>query len=262
MSVLLQDQDIIHYEVLGRGRPILFLHGWVGSWRYWIPAMQAVSMSFRAYSVDLWGFGDSARAPARYSLDQQVSLLDYFMGQMGIGRIALVGHGLGGVLALLYAQRYPEIVDRVMVIACPLDGAMLSTRLRTSSPPELAEWLLGHAPAADAVRADAPKADLLAIQTSLSDLNTASLRELSANLPTACLFVYGQVDPAVTAPRLDDQVNLPYQTHIIILEQSGHFPMLDEANKFNRLLADFTSLASGETPRDLQLKEEWKRRVR
>ncbi len=60
MSAVLLDEKIVHYEVLGRGRPIIFLHGWVGSWRYWVPAMQIAAMSFRAYAIDLWGFGDTA----------------------------------------------------------------------------------------------------------------------------------------------------------------------------------------------------------
>lgn len=55
MSAILLDREIVHYEVLGRGRPILFLHGWVGSWRYSIPVMQATSVSFRTYALDLWG---------------------------------------------------------------------------------------------------------------------------------------------------------------------------------------------------------------
>lgn len=50
--------------------------------------------------------------------------------------------------------------------------------------------------------------------------------------------------------------------HTVTFDQSGHFPMLDKSSKFNRLLGDFLSLSSGESPRDLQLKEEWKRRVR
>ena len=54
MSVVTLDGEIIHYEVLGRGRPIIFLHGWVGSWRYWVPTMQAASINFRAYAMDLW----------------------------------------------------------------------------------------------------------------------------------------------------------------------------------------------------------------
>jgi hypothetical protein len=47
-----------------------------------------------------------------------------------------------------------------------------------------------------------------------------------------------------------------------VLEESGHFPMLDESTKFNHLMADFLALFSGDSPRELQLKEEWKRRMR
>ena len=45
MSIVTLESELIHYEVLGRGRPLIFLHGWVGSWRYWIPAMQALSIA-------------------------------------------------------------------------------------------------------------------------------------------------------------------------------------------------------------------------
>jgi len=52
MSVLYFQNEIVHYEALGRGRPLLFLHGWVGSWRYWMPTMQSASISFRTYALD------------------------------------------------------------------------------------------------------------------------------------------------------------------------------------------------------------------
>ena len=55
MSAILLDGGIVHYEVIGRGRPIIFLHGWIGSWRYWVPAMQTASTGFRAYGLDMWG---------------------------------------------------------------------------------------------------------------------------------------------------------------------------------------------------------------
>jgi hypothetical protein len=51
-------------------------------------------------------------------------------------------------------------------------------------------------------------------------------------------------------------------THQILLEGSGHFPMIDETIKFNRLLTDFLALEAGANPSELQMKEEWRRRVR
>ncbi len=119
MSAILLEREIAHYEVLGRGRPLIFLHGWVGSWRYWIPVMQAASGSFRAYALDLWGFGDSSKNRVNYPIEQQLQLLERFLDQMGIMKVAVIGHGLGAVLALLYAQRHPQAVDRVMVVRIP-----------------------------------------------------------------------------------------------------------------------------------------------
>jgi pimeloyl-ACP methyl ester carboxylesterase len=262
MSVILLDRDIVHYESLGRGRPIIFLHGWIGSWRYWIPNMQAISISYRAYALDLWGFGETARVPGRYTLDQQVGLLSRFLDQMGIGRVALVGHGLGAIVGILFAQRNPDVVDRVMAVSCPLEEEMINLRLRSTIPIELADWLLGRVPAAEPARIDTIKVDPQAVQVSLSSLPSLGFNTITANFPAACLFVHGQNDPAIALPPLEKIASLPYLSHQIVFEQSGHFPMLDESNKFNHLLTDFLALASGETPRDLQLKDEWIRRVR
>ena len=52
-------RGIIHYEVYGKGRPVLLLHGWLGSWQLWRETIERVGMSYRAYSLDFWGFGES-----------------------------------------------------------------------------------------------------------------------------------------------------------------------------------------------------------
>jgi pimeloyl-ACP methyl ester carboxylesterase len=262
MSVVLIDQHVIHYEVLGRGRPLIFLHGWVGSWRYWIPVMQAASTSYRAYAFDFWGFGDSAKYSINYSLDKQVDLIDGFLYEMGMGRVALVGHGLGAVAAVLYALRHPDVVDRIMAVSYPFDDTCINARLRSSSPAELADWLLEKSPMNEPVLSDAPKTDQQAITMSLNGLISTEVRDARARLTTPCLLVNGQNDQAVNFPEMDNVFGLPQETHAISFEQSGHFPMIDEGSRFNRLMADFLSLPSGETPRQLQLKEEWKRRVR
>ena len=69
MSAVILESSLAHYEALGRGKPLLFLHGWLGSWRYWVPTMVALSSSYRTYALDFWGFGDSDNILARYSID-------------------------------------------------------------------------------------------------------------------------------------------------------------------------------------------------
>lgn len=262
MSVVTLDNEIIHYEVLGRGRPLFFLHGWVGSWRYWVPTMQAVSFQHRAYALDLWGFGDTAKKPERYSLDAQVELLNGFMENLGIVKIALIGHGLGAVVGLSFALRYPALVDRLLLTGLPLGPYNINPRLRSAPIEELVEWLLGKVPGAEAARVEAPKVDGKAISASLESIQAVNTLELASQLRTPCLLVYGQNDPVVQQPPLEILDNLPEQSHAIFFDQSGHFPMLEEPSKYNRLLNDFLSLAQGESPRQLQLKEEWKRRIR
>lgn len=261
MSAVILDSDILHYEVLGRGKPILFLHGWAGSWRYWVPTMQAVSSGFRTYALDFWGFGDSSKN-AKYNIADQVNLIDQFMMEMGMMKLALVGHGLGAVAAIQFALRFPNRVDRVMAVANPLSSQGVKSRLKSAESVALVDWLLGSGPGTEVVRADAPKNDPMAVERSLDNLGSINLNDAWHQLKTNCLLVHGQNDPAIIPPSPDQFGELPEHMHAITLENSGHFPMLDESSRFNRLLTDFLTLGSGESPRQLQLKEEWKRRVR
>jgi len=260
LSAILLDSSIVHYEVLGRGRPVIFLHGWVGSWRYWISAMQVTSTSYRAYALDLWGFGDTAHNPLNYSLEQQANLLDRFLNEMGIGKIALVGHGLGALVGMTFASRFPQSVDRMMAVSCPLDYQAVNARLRTGTPSDLPEWISNRTPEATAALTDASKADAKAIADSLVGLQANNVFSTFRALNIPCLLVYGDKDPAIVVP--DGEYSLSTMTHQVDMESSGHFPMIDESSRFNRLLTDFLALDSGVGPRELQMKEEWRRRVR
>ncbi len=262
MSAIILQDEIVHYEVLGRGRPLIFLHGWVGSWRYWIPSMQAASISSRAYALDFWGFGETAKEPSRYLLNQQTALLSDFRYEMGFEKVAIIGHGLGAVVGLLFAREHPELVNRIMAICLPFDSRAINPRLQQASPGDLADWLLGNTPDAQVTRVEAAKADQDAILRSIHNLQEIEITDLAASIETPSLLVFGQNDPAVSPATSEKLAALPEHVHYIVFENSGHFPMLDEVNKFNRLMNDFLSLPSGESPRQLQLKEEWKRRIR
>jgi pimeloyl-ACP methyl ester carboxylesterase len=262
MSAIILDGQIVHYEVLGRGRPIIFLHGWVGSWRYWISSMQVASTSFRAYGLDFWGFGESARDPMRYTVDQQTDLLNRFLDEMGIGKVALVGHGLGALVGFNFCSRWTKSVDRMIGVSAPMYSDSINTRLRTSSLPDLVSWLGSKTPEMTAALSDASKADPRAITDSISSFQSDGLFGKMRQTQIPCLLVHGQNDPVIPAPPPDNSANLPHMMHHVVLDGSGHFPMIDETARFNRLMTDFMALESGVSPRELQLKEEWKRRVR
>ena len=262
MSAIIIDDEVVHYEVLGRGRPLIFVHGWLGSWRDWIPTMQALSAEYRTYALDLWGFGDTGKSPERYTLDGQSELIHRFMEHMGILKAAFVGHGLGGAVVVRFARRYPDWAGRSMGVCVPLRGTAINPRLAGGTAVSVIEWLLGKGPDVDAITREAAKADPLALEAGIRGVMEMELPTELAGLERPYLLVHGEKDPLIAPPEDGALGGLNGNVHSIGLEESRHFPMLDEAAKFNRLLADFLALKSGESLTNLELKEEWRRRVR
>ena len=86
MSAITIGGDLIHYEKLGRGRPVILVHGWIGSWRYWIPLMQKLHTSFSVYTLDLVGFGDSYWFKEWF--DGRVQALWFLLGGIALYKIA------------------------------------------------------------------------------------------------------------------------------------------------------------------------------
>jgi pimeloyl-ACP methyl ester carboxylesterase len=250
-SNILLDGSVVHFESLGRGKPVIFLHGWIGSWQYWLNSMQVASSSFRSYALDLWGFGGTAHNVLNYSLEQQSVLLDRFLSEMGIGKIALVGHGLGALVGMKFANRFPQSVDRLMAISCPLHIDAVHSRLRTGSPKDLTDWLSPRTTEAITALSEASKADGQAITASLVGLQADNLYGSFRNLNIPCLLVYGERDYAVSAP--DESFSLSTMTHPVFFERSGHFPMIDDRNRFEQLLMKFLRLNSGQSPAEIQL---------
>ena len=122
MSAITINSDLVHYEVLGRGRPVILLHSWLGSWRYWIPTMQQLSVKYRIYALDLWGFGDSGKNHPYYSIDGQADLVEKFLDKMGIPKAVFIGHGLGAAVVSHFANKpnCSQIVHRMMTISTPM----------------------------------------------------------------------------------------------------------------------------------------------
>jgi pimeloyl-ACP methyl ester carboxylesterase len=253
MSNILLDGQIVNYESLGRGRPVIFLHSWIGSWRYWVPAMQVVSKSFRAYGIDMLGFGESTRNPERYRIDQQAEMLSRFLDEVGIGKVALIGHGLGALVGFNFCSRWTQSVDRIMAISCPMYFDSINERLRTSSIPDLINWLGRKTPEAALALADALKADPRAISESISSFQSDDLFGKMRQTQIPCLLLHGGKDPAIPATPADSSITLPDMIRHVLFEKSGHFPMIDEATRFNHLLMDFLTFDSGVSPREMRL---------
>jgi len=261
MSAVTLKDELVHYEVFGRGPALILIHGWLGSWRYWIPTMQQLSASYRTYALDLWGFGDSGKRPSLYQFEQQVGLVRQFMESLGITKAAFVGHALGAAVSLRFAVENPNLTARLMTVSLPLVGdSGLIQRVTSTSPSAWLERLVDkNRPDYQAINEEATKADPEALRVSAEALSIQDWRPALSNLKTPYVLAHGEQDPLVNVPE-DSLLNgLNSNIHRVLLNDSRHFPMLDEAATFNRLLADFLG---AEDVSQLQLKKHWVRRVR
>ena len=71
---------------------------------------------------------------SKYSLEEQSSLLDEFVEQMGLQSFTLVGHGLGGIVAIYYAADHPKTVERLMIISFPMGNSKHQPSPADSTP--------------------------------------------------------------------------------------------------------------------------------
>ena len=261
MSAIFIDGQLAHYEVIGRGKPVLFLHGWVGSWRYWVPTMQSISVSNRTYALDFWGFGDSAKNN-HYSINHQVEFVRAFSEKIGISQFNIIGHGLGSIVAYELALKYPDLVEKILAISLPLKPDLINFRIFQGGLVGLVEKLLGKGEETQAVRMDEVKNDPNAIQIALDEFENRDQFTTPFSFNKLSLLIYGQNDPIVHYPSQEMIQSFPSNLHSIFFEKSGHFPMVDESSKFSRLLSEFLELGTDDSPRNLEIKEKWQRRVR
>jgi pimeloyl-ACP methyl ester carboxylesterase len=261
MSAIVIKEGLVHYEVIGRGRPLLFVHGWLGSWRYWVPAMEELSHTHRTYALDLWGFGDSDKLNSYYSLEAYVEQIQEFMDQLGIWRIPIVGHALGGIVALMFAAQSPERVEQVMGVSVPLMSADINRPLASFSGngDALARLVAkrAHFPEIDV---EARKTDVNAIISSMRSTTEHDLGGVLPPMEMPVLLVHGEDDALVKPSQPEWLQDCDDNVRPFYLNGVQHFPMLEERNKFNRLLVDF--LDSADDLASLEVKEEWQRRLR
>lgn len=264
MSAVTLKHELVHYEVFGRGPALILIHGWLGSWRYWIPTMQQLSTSYRTYALDLWGFGDSGKKSDLYGFDQQVALVHAFMDKLGITKAALVGHALGAAVTVRFASQHPDQIARLMTVSLPVVGdASLNQRVTTTSPANWLEKLVDKNRADyQAIKAEAGKADQEALRVSAKTLSSTDWRPELKKLNVPCVLVHGQQDPLVHIPEESVFKDLNSHVHRVMLDDSRHFPMLDETTAFNRLMADFLQAKDADAISKLRPKKPWIRRVR
>ncbi|HYX38569.1 MAG: alpha/beta hydrolase [Pseudobdellovibrionaceae bacterium] len=112
----------LHYQRMGQGPAVVMIHGLLlgnmASWYFSVASQLAARHEVLLY--DLRGHGMSSMSPQGYDLETMVDDLEILLDTQGVRDVALIGHSYGAIIALQFAQRYPERVSRLVCIEGPL----------------------------------------------------------------------------------------------------------------------------------------------
>ncbi|MBA3943056.1 MAG: alpha/beta hydrolase [Herpetosiphonaceae bacterium] len=241
-----------HYLDTGNGAAVLFVHGNIASSRWWLPTIERLPTGFRAVALDMRGYGLSDKPGTGYTITQRSLDLHDFITQLNLGRVHLVGHSLGGAVALQFTIDYPTLVRSLTLLAsAPIDGMVAPRSLEAAIP-----TLLGNrAMFIQALRRSSPTGPfgeawerlvddgLLTDQQAWIDagrtLGTWNVERqvMTFNVPTQ--IVHGAAD-AVALPSTAE-----YAAHTIkgaqlnILEGIGHSPHVERPEEWTQQLVAF-----------------------
>ncbi|HEY4690628.1 MAG TPA: alpha/beta hydrolase [Anaerolineae bacterium] len=250
----------LHYQTVGQGPAVLLIHGWASSWRMWARSMSRLArVGYQAWAIDLIGFGESDKpANGWYTLERFTATVGAFCDQMSIARPVLVGHSLGGTIALSLALTRQV---RSLIVACPVVNGELSLSLhlllRSPLARRLFSWMrkqaffsmLGDmrliaAPglARDPVRRrnqqDLRATTVNAAVGALRTVVSSNLESRLADLRVPTLVVVGERDMVVPPAQGRQAAQLIPDARLVAWPDAGHQLIDDRGDDFDRLMLE------------------------
>jgi pimeloyl-ACP methyl ester carboxylesterase len=268
------DGRSIHYVQAGQGDPVVLIHGWNGSTfdlRYIIPEL---AQRYRVVAIDLLGYGYSARpADGDYSIAGQGGLVGQMMDRLGIERAAVLGHSMGGAIAMWLALHYPERVERLILVDSVTANEMFRGRnwgmvlrplLPLLSPVLLRKWIMRrglrsavHDPAhltpetlEDHLRPLRMKGHLRASAKQLSDRRRDEAFD-AGQIRQPTLILWGEHDRWVPLSTGEVLAQLIPNARLVAIRSAGHLPLEEQPALCNRELLEFLATSAALAPRPM-----------
>jgi pimeloyl-ACP methyl ester carboxylesterase len=236
--------------------PLVFLHGWGASHKFWRWTLPAFAPRRRCIAPDWVGFGRSEKPRGRaYTMEALAGWLGSFLDALGIGQAELVGHSMGGTIALLFALAHPERVSRLALSNPLVDGGSAfnrRTRMLMAWPMRSILFPLGRCGPLrrwatrdfsyvqnldDDLAADVVAGTYESTMGSLLSLRSTDLRPRLSSLAVPTLAIGTDRDELI-APAQADLVPARRRARIA---ETGHIPMVERPAEFNRVLHEWLS---------------------
>ncbi|HET6870430.1 MAG TPA: alpha/beta fold hydrolase [Solirubrobacteraceae bacterium] len=261
----------LSYAELGSGPVLLLIHGMAGSCENWRAVIEPLARHYTVVAPDLPGHGGSAPGTGDYSLGALAVHLRDLLLALGRDRATLVGHSLGGGIAMQFAYQFPELTQRVVLVSSGGLGPEVSVLLRAAALPgaelfiaataepgrrtgallarglravglrpteDVAEVARGYASLADRERRAAFLTTLRSVISPGGQLLDGRDRlYLAAGIPV--LIVWGSRDPIIPVRHGERAHEAIPDSRLEIFDDVGHLPQLEAPGRFVAVLNQF-----------------------
>jgi pimeloyl-ACP methyl ester carboxylesterase len=278
----------VTFRRAGWGPVILLIHGIAGSSETWSPVMEALADEYTVVAPDLIGHGESAKPRGDYSLGAYASGLRDLLQAIGHEKATVVGHSLGGGVAMQLAYQFPERCERLVLVSSGGLGREVSFLLRAATLPG-SEWVipmlasrrvlgagnrLGGALGRMGLRLGTDLEELWRGLTSLHDAGArqafvytlrslveaggqrVSARDrlyLAKEMPT--LIVWGDADRIIPAKHGAEAAEAMPGSRYVSFPGAGHFPYRDDPVRFVKTLDEFIRSTEPSTITEERMRE-------
>jgi pimeloyl-ACP methyl ester carboxylesterase len=260
------------YHMAGSGPPVVLIHGMVNSSRHWRSVALALADRYTVIAPDLIGHGDSATPRGDYSLGAHATSIRDLLAVLGVDRATIVGHSLGGGVAMQFFYQFPQRTERLVLVSSGGLGHEVSPLLRSATLPGVSALLAlaahprllsGLRHAGDSLSRSGSRQGvyLQAIARALRPLEQPGARTAFLHTLRAVIDVHGQRVSATdrlylleSLPTLvvwgerDNTIPLAHgrSAHAAIphsrfrtLAQAAHFPHLEDPDGLSGVLREF-----------------------
>ena len=244
----------IHYLTGGQGEPLVVVHGGGAGAEAWLQNMVRLCERFRVYIPDLPGFGHSQPMDGDYGMPEFVQFLEDFTHSLGLKRFHLVGHSVGGGIALDYALKFPYKVSKLALVSSMCLGKEIALWVRVLSSSvffrslgvagvailKAIKWLVNLvcAPLKFVNPLPQAKMNLGVSMSTLKEQTTVLVNKLS-ELVTPTLLVWGANDSIVPVSQAYAAVRLIPDCQLHVFKGCGHSVYKQRVKEFSHLLTTF-----------------------
>ncbi|HXC62034.1 MAG TPA: alpha/beta hydrolase [Nitrospiria bacterium] len=268
VSMVITDQSAViggrrlFYRTGGKGKPVVLIHGIGASSQIWARNLGSLARNYQVYALDLIGFGQSEKARPAYAVEDHVNCLLNFMNHLQIEKASLIGHSMGGLIALDFRLTHPGMVEKIILVdSIALPNSKPSFTERLLCLPVLGELFMifrsklilrkfvskefYYRPelVTDEMRDPLMQADRAAVLKLTRTIPSTNRREAMKGIKAPTLILWGDQDRAIPRAHALLLQQLIPKSQYRILKETGHHPQIEASEEFNQEVARF--LAGG-----------------